>query len=430
MDQKLLLGIGRRDITPEIGGNLFGYNPNIYSDSIHDSLTVTAFVFRQGETSAVLLNVTLACFQTALSDRIRSMIGGELGIPVEYVFLAATHTHCGPNATGSTGWGDIDIPYVENILIPRIREAAVEAAANPVPVTVGTARGESLVGINRRERLQAGNIRLGQEAWGCFDPRMMVLSFRREDGTTLANIIHYACHGTAAGPITTITRDWSGQMIDALEAVTGGMTAYFNGCEGDVGPRLTNGRTTGDLHLMRELGAIAAQDALKVYQTITSYENAELACCAGELHLPVNPRLSVEEAQKALEAFTDENVGRQAMYAKRCQDTIRENEEGIPEMTHRNIPQSILAIGNVVFMTAPFELFSGIGLRVTKYLPGWNPCFLGMTNGYEGYVPTKDQTGLDGYEIFMFHAAAVQGFTDDVDTHIVNETIRNIQKIK
>ena len=44
MDKKLYLGVARKDITPEIGCNLYGYQPDVYSESIHDNLTVTAYV--------------------------------------------------------------------------------------------------------------------------------------------------------------------------------------------------------------------------------------------------------------------------------------------------------------------------------------------------------------------------------------------------
>lgn len=50
MSKKLMLGVSRRDITPEVGGNLMGYNPHIYSEKINDNLTATAFVFQYGDT--------------------------------------------------------------------------------------------------------------------------------------------------------------------------------------------------------------------------------------------------------------------------------------------------------------------------------------------------------------------------------------------
>ena len=65
-----------------------------------------------------------------------------------------------------------------------------------------------------------------------------------------------------------ITREWSGVMTDAVEKDSGAITAFFNGPEGDVGPRLSNGRTVGDLSHVHELGKMAAKDALKLYSKL------------------------------------------------------------------------------------------------------------------------------------------------------------------
>ena len=39
MNKKLLLGVARGDITPELGCNLFGYRPDLHSESVNDNLT-------------------------------------------------------------------------------------------------------------------------------------------------------------------------------------------------------------------------------------------------------------------------------------------------------------------------------------------------------------------------------------------------------
>ena len=41
--EKLYLGVAREIITPAIGGQLYGYRPDIFSESVEDDLTVTAY---------------------------------------------------------------------------------------------------------------------------------------------------------------------------------------------------------------------------------------------------------------------------------------------------------------------------------------------------------------------------------------------------
>ena len=113
------------------------------------------------------------------------------------------------------------------------------------------------MGVNRREIRANNKIDFGQNPWGCFNPRMTVISFKNDEGNVVANIIHYGAHCTAAGRNTEISRDWAGVMVDSLEKESGGITAFFNGAEGDVGPRLSNGGTTGDMSHVKETGEIA-----------------------------------------------------------------------------------------------------------------------------------------------------------------------------
>ena len=143
--------------------------------------------------------------------------------------LCATHTHSGPNTAGQSGWGDIDQDYCTKIFVPRILSAVEKAISNMQSVKMGVASGNSFVGINRRELSMENFIELGQNPWGPYNPEMTVLSFVDADENTVANLIHYAAHGTAAGENHEITRDWSGVMIDALEKQSGGITAFFNG---------------------------------------------------------------------------------------------------------------------------------------------------------------------------------------------------------
>ena len=63
MDQ-LHLGVAREIITPEIGGQLYGYRPNIFSERVADDLTATAFYFKQGDKECILISVTVCSVKT------------------------------------------------------------------------------------------------------------------------------------------------------------------------------------------------------------------------------------------------------------------------------------------------------------------------------------------------------------------------------
>ena len=54
MAKELLVGVGRSDITPKVGCQLFGYRPDLYSDGVNDNLTATAFAFSYGAVKTAL----------------------------------------------------------------------------------------------------------------------------------------------------------------------------------------------------------------------------------------------------------------------------------------------------------------------------------------------------------------------------------------
>lgn len=56
MNEKLYLGVARRVITPKVGTHLYGYAPGWPSTAVNDDLNLTAFYFRQGDTTEALLS--------------------------------------------------------------------------------------------------------------------------------------------------------------------------------------------------------------------------------------------------------------------------------------------------------------------------------------------------------------------------------------
>ncbi len=432
MSNVFLCGVAREIITPEVGCNLYGYSPDVYSTCVNDDLTATAFYFECGEKSAMMISFTLGTLNGDLSDEIRDMISRENGIPVGNILLCATHTHSGPNTTGNVGWGEVDRKYVDGVLVPAARKAAADAKASAVPAKMGLAQGLSYVGINRRELRIDNKITFGQNPWGCFNPNMTVISFKNEEGGLIGNIVHYGCHCTASGRNTEISRDWAGPMIDKLEEISGGITAFFNGPEGDVGPRMPSGRTVGWYTVKDaiELGGVAASDAVAIWRKIKAWRDISLATSASKLDIPLKPRMSREEAKARYEAAGDSaiNIGAQKRdYYKRVYDSY---DEGYVEADARTVKQSIIRLGDVAFVGFPYELFSEIAMRIDQACE--IPYVLGLsnTNGADGYFPTEDQICRGGYEIDMWLTGKVQPYTDDSDYSIIMGTLENLKEVE
>lgn len=431
MEAKMCLGVARKDITPKVGGRLYGYGPDMYSTSVHDQLTATAFAFEYEEERVLMISVCVCLMNTELTNTLRREISEKYSLNYDNIIIAANHTHSGPALNNMTGWGDIDTDYYEAVFRPAVLEASKEALHSMRPVLMGVGVGPSQVGINRRALTNHTNATvLGQCEWGPYNPNMTVLSFKDETGDIIANLISYGAHGTAAGGNHEVTRDWMGIMIDALDTKTGGVTGFFNGAIGDVGPRLSNGDTVGDLSYVEELGAIAAEDAVRIFETITNYESVSMGVAATMLKLPLKERIPYEVAVEESKRRAKDVLNIGGKIASHYREVKASYENGYVEQEFREIPQTVVRVGNVIFVGFPYELFSEISMRINQCVPNAHVVSLSNVNGYMSYFPTQDQLCRGGYEIDSFKYSDIQCYMDDADFHLIRETVRNISQLE
>ena len=425
---ELRIGAARELITPEPGGRLMGYKHNLFSESLHDDLTVTAFALFYGETSAILMSATVCLINNDLVKRIRDIVGIATGVLPANVILSATHTHSGPCTDGIKG-GGLDAEYCEDIFIPRCVSAAKIAAAIAKPAKMGIGVTETRVGVNRRQLLPDGGVILGQNPWGVYDPTMTVISFMGTDGATLANLVHCGAHCTASGVNREITRDWAGVMVDRLEKESGAITAFFNGAEGDIAPRIANGRSVGDISHAMEVGGLAGIDAVRAYKSIRAYYNEDLSVATGKIRIPQSI-LPLEEAKMLLSKYADAPpTPVPDPWKTNFEEIISLYDSGEIGFSEWTFNQTIIRIGPVAFIPFPFEPFSQISLRLREYGKFGHILLLGCTNGSNSYLATQDQLCRGGYEIDSFRWSMVRRLPDDADTRIINENIRIMEAL-
>ncbi len=438
MEKQFSVGVAREVISPGIGTCLFGYAPDIHSESLHDDLTATAFAFVYGETITVLISVTVCLVADELSDIIRKETGQELGIPWQNVIICATHTHSGPATVSYEGWGDINRNYCDSILRPQILKAAVRAMGGVKPAKTGTASVNSDVGINRRQISKEGIISLGQNPWGIYDTEMTAVDFIGcDDGERIGTLIHYGAHGTSF-PKNIISRDWPGFMTDRVEEAFGGTCAFVNGCIGDVGPRLSNGKTGAGSSpkSMYEVGGRAAGDACRAIRSIKEYRaDTCLKVASGEITLPVSDVIPYEEARKALDGFgnskTLTNINKlTGTYYGNVVKYYEEGTQGLPARENMQFLQSLVLIGNTVLVPFPFETFSEIGLRLKNYSRYQRTLSISCANGAGNYLPSQDQICRGGYEVRMFMMNNIRPLLPDTDTRLINANLEIMEKFE
>jgi len=421
----LKMGIARAIITPELGGLFMGYNSKLPSDSVHDDLTVTAVVLESGPCRALLLSVTVCSIYNELSLELRELCGRAADVPASNIIISCVHTHAGPLFMNSGDDG-----YVDHILIPKCVAASAECVENMAPVQMGVGVSKSLVGINRRQILLDDSVILGQNPWGPYDSEMTVISFKNGDGKNVANIVHCTAHCTATGVVTSVSRDWCGVMIDHMEEETGATTAFFNGCAGDIAPRMTYEAPFRSVKNMMKVGSVAGFDAARTFKDIREYRDADVAVVNGEIRIPYEPIKPLATAMEQYAAIEHSNDGLDESNRKILKQIIEMHEKGETGPCDFVIEQNIIRVGPVVFVPLPFEPFTELSLRLKAYGRFGYTLVCGYSNGRNAYLPTQDQICRGGYEVSRFLWSMPRQLPADTDRQLIAGNLVLMEQFK
>ncbi|MCK5843788.1 MAG: neutral/alkaline non-lysosomal ceramidase N-terminal domain-containing protein, partial [Victivallales bacterium] len=282
----LIVGVGRADVTPEMGVRLGGYGVEERpAESVNDPLHSTALYLRQEDLEALVINLDWIAIEKNELNLVRNAVNKLTGIPHDNITVCTIHTHTAPNTLNFNGWGEIESEYVESV-IPAIAESAKLAKKAAKPAKMGVAETRSETGVNRRSVTTAHSFSMMGDPNESFDPTMTVAKFADEDGNPMTTLIHYGAHATAWGAPRIVSRDWPGVMKDRVESQTNAPVVFINGSIGNVGPRTNKIITTpegiigfsagtGDgLESVREVGYRAATDALRAYASIKNWISA------------------------------------------------------------------------------------------------------------------------------------------------------------
>lgn len=235
-EAKIQAGIARTEITPPVGGKMWGYAGRGVSTGIHDPLFAKVLVLSSGEMKVAIVSWDVCEFQ---SPRLRKMVA-EMGIP--FLLLSSTHTHGGPDMY-QKDFPSTDKPWL-TIVEDRIAAAIREASGNMFPAYITAAEGEIQLGYNRIRREKNG---LGTTwfdnperiPFGPVDPTVGVIRVKDDRGAVRAALVHYACHPVVLGPKNTlISADYPGPMTEKVEEALGhnAMCMFIQGGGGDINP--------------------------------------------------------------------------------------------------------------------------------------------------------------------------------------------------
>jgi neutral ceramidase len=348
-------GVAKVNITPAIGCRMAGYGSRKHGAvGIRDEIWARALYLTDGESSFVLLGIETVGLRGPVVERVRQRVEEQTGIPGSHVFIAATHTHSGPDVRSS----DVDPVTANNVAVVEDKLVGVVAWAknSTTPARIFYHREQAQCGINRRE-WRDGRVVLGQDPDQPVYPWVDILEVTDAQRKTMAVWFCHPCHAVVMGSSNyLISGDFPGAAARYIEEQTGAVAIFANGCAGNI-----NSNPHGaDFAAVDRLGHYLGAAVMKAL--LSSVDGQELT-----------PKLASLQHAFTLPADSDST--------------------GIAMKVHA------ASIGDVALIGLPAEVFIELGMSIQEQSPFDLTIPVGYANGYQGYVPTAQAFDEGGYEV-------------------------------
>ncbi|MCE9582394.1 MAG: hypothetical protein K8T20_07865 [Planctomycetes bacterium] len=215
------------DITPDTKTSkvwMAGFSMNRRATGVHDPIRSRALFVTDGKTRVAIVVLDVVGFMRPHVEKVRAKIGEA----ADYVLVASTHNHEGPDAMGI--WGPT--PFVSG-LDPVWIDATIEAIAGQV---------KALAAETRPVTIRAAQLEGPVKDFVCdhrdpvvIDNTLSALQLLAPDGKTVATIVNWACHPeTLWSDNTLLTADYPGYLCGRMEERLGGTALFISGALGGM----------------------------------------------------------------------------------------------------------------------------------------------------------------------------------------------------
>lgn len=412
-----LVGVARRNITPgnhvELAG--LGYYLNRTPERVRDDLAATALVIEDklGKTVA-LVALDLMYADENFTRKVRTRVASETNIPPNAICLNCSHSHNAPTVAFVRGVGELDANYI-NHAADMAAEAIIQAwrERKPAHLRVGFGEAKGMAFNRTREN-------------GPIDTKLGVLCADTLDGKALAVAVNFHCHLNAhlEVDLRAVSRDWSGEVVDQIEAALPGATAlYLQGTCGDVMVPFELASTERRFETAREITRVALESREKARPV-----SGTIQALTERIKLPTRRwtldeinrdreealhRLKTGDTKDWLTGFArvivtypdrlprryggsvEKTVAAVSRFGVEWTDAILSDLDSRPEFIETEI--QAMRIGDVWLVAHSSELFTSLGLDLRKRWPHSDLFMLGYSNGALGYLPDAYDVARQSY---------------------------------
>ena len=414
MKQTFQVGFGRTNITPAFGVPLAGYgNTHLrISNNVVSDLWVSCVAIRDTEGNDLLL-ISQDLVNSVWSTELRQILHSATGIPIENIILASTHTHCGPDQNSSLqSIKDWKPEYMLQLTLAAEAAIADRAAAD---IYIGQTETEDLSFV--RHYLMSDGSYAGDN-FGDFnnntvvaharevDPQLQVIRFDRSGaGKQSLLMVNWQCHPMWDARMVwkNVSSDYIGTTRDYLEEKTGDLFIFFQGAAGDHSSR---SKFPQEVRVkdVKEFGQLLGDYVLQAVGNMKQLEAAPIqvkqVMFEGDVNHTMEDKLDLAQEVEDLYRKTDRDTGNVLAWEYGFSSVYHTNavlRRSKYEAT-RTMEISAIRIGQLAFVTAPYEMFGSHGITIKAGSPYESTFVLGYCNGAYGYIPNTHAYDYGCYE--------------------------------
>lgn len=382
------VGVFKVDITPPLGIEFIGYHRPTGIKNVDERIYATAFVFERRETKTVFISVDNIGMLIEDTSIIRGKIATELSISFQQITIVYTHTHSGPATVSDS---EVVKAY-KTILIKNVVEAAVKANENLQLSEVGWNVTTGDIGVNRREVTPDGKVKMGTNENGIVDKRIGILAIRNQTTQKLSGAIVFctAHPNVLKSDSDILSADYPGLTRKILEQTLHCPVIIVQGATGNI-----NAKYRGSMKAIQQMSYALSGYVLTMMPMIAFKSIFKLKSNSTKLQMNLKDIPEPNDIKRmALSAEEQWGVNTNNWITVMLNKYNQQRKE-----LSIDLEVQLIQINEGSFSGIPMEPFSESALDIQERLNNKLAFFGGYTNGYLGYLPTKEAYPYGGYEV-------------------------------
>lgn len=378
------------DVTPPIGGYLYGYYSRRIAEDVSSRLYAKAVVIEDSGNYTAMVSVDSCALPEDMHDIVTERIFTYTGIKPENVCLSATHTHKGVPVLDSPEINCYKDEAYTDVFYRLTADAVILAykrlGEDPVEVTYGTGNVDG-VAFNRNAETADGTY-ITHPRWRndiarvleVVDNSLHIITFSR-NGKKIGSIINFSLHLDSTGRGMWYSSDYAGVISDLLKEKYGNdfVSLFVTGACGDVNHMIHDESIEVNNH--ETIGRLIGTEAINIIESSEAVSGTVYS---------FKEEISIEKRKPDANEFkklSDEKSGRgeDSLVVLAYLSYAYSNRE-----THAKLKLQVIKIGDVCICALPGEIYTRTGLNIKEGSPFKKTIIVENSNCYCGYIPTKN----------------------------------------